>query len=135
MEFTQSALLKIKLRSLLENSVAATEGDADQVYSPIATPEAQVVESSDSSDSESSTPEVLAGLDVKATFLAMVNNWESKNQAVTAAWWREGEMAEIYELMASPWWKMVLQHSEVHTHSRSQKSDFDEAELMYLHTT
>eukprot|EP00971_Amphidinium_carterae_P026701 526727-Amphidinium_carterae.1 len=106
--------------------------DADQVYSPIATPEVQVVES-DSSDSE--TPEVLAGLDVKATFLKMVNDWEVKDQVVTAAWWREDEMAEIYEVMASPWWKLVLQHSEVHTHSRAQSLDFDEAELMYLHTT
>eukprot|EP00971_Amphidinium_carterae_P345189 6486013-Amphidinium_carterae.1 len=44
-------------------------------------------------------------------------------------------MSEIYELMASPWWKMVQQHSAVHAHSRSQKSDFDEVELMYFHTT
>eukprot|EP00971_Amphidinium_carterae_P063183 1250301-Amphidinium_carterae.1 len=47
------------------------EGDADPAYSPIVTPEVQVVESSDSSDFESSTPEELAGLDAKETFLAM----------------------------------------------------------------
>eukprot|EP00971_Amphidinium_carterae_P219317 4353548-Amphidinium_carterae.1 len=48
------------------------DANGDQVYSPISTP-AQVVESD---FSESETPEVLSGLDVKATFQKMITDWE-----------------------------------------------------------
>eukprot|EP00971_Amphidinium_carterae_P127340 2523241-Amphidinium_carterae.1 len=91
-------------------------------YSPVTAPaeEAQQVDSN-SSSSESSTPAELSGMDVQETFLRMVNQWESKTPEVTTLWWREDEMAK--------------QHSAIHSLSRSPEDDYDDFQLIYLHTT
>eukprot|EP00971_Amphidinium_carterae_P262732 5212146-Amphidinium_carterae.1 len=121
-------------------------------YSPITTPvmeaqqeeaqqegaeqeEAQQVDSDSSSSSDSSTPSELSGLDVKQSFLKMIDQWQSHTPEVTNLWWKADDMGKVYDLMAAPWWHLVKQHSAIHSWSRNPEDNYNDSVLIYLHTT
>eukprot|EP00971_Amphidinium_carterae_P117345 2324377-Amphidinium_carterae.1 len=65
----------------------------------------------------------------------MIDQWQSHTPEVANLWWKADEMAKVYDLMAAPWWNLVKQHSAIHAWSRSPEDDYNDSQLIYLHTT
>eukprot|EP00971_Amphidinium_carterae_P262733 5212147-Amphidinium_carterae.1 len=139
MEFTQHSRMAY-IQETQEEIVDNMLNLLSQEYSPAtAAAEGSPPEGSppvvESSSSDSSTPAELSGLDVKQSFLRLIDQWQSHTPEVTTLWWKADDMAKVYDLLATPWWDLVQKHSAIHSLSRSPYDDYDNFEVIYLHTT
>eukprot|EP00971_Amphidinium_carterae_P194382 3857052-Amphidinium_carterae.1 len=107
------------------------------VYSPVVTPEAQVVESSSSEESGSaacSDGSEYSGHTILAQMETIANSTEL-SPADSAACWAACDDAETHRLLCPTWQDMLRRHSCIHEGSLLPSAERDGKQMRWFHST